>query len=310
MTIHESLTEFHGREIKDFRAPGDVGDFANAAVRVRCEYDDEQTIGDYLAQLLEQPGADAIEALVIGLWSENGEAFEVTPQVGIELLVSRREKLPNLKALFVGDIVSEENEMSWINQGDMSAIWGAFPKLERFAARGGNGLRLGKINHRALKSLAIQTGGMPAPLLREALDADAPLEHLELWLGSEDYGGNTSVADLHGLLDGRLFPSLRSLGLRNSEYSDEIAEALAASAIIDRIETLDLSLGTLSDRGARALAQSGKLGGLRKLDVSHHYLSPEAQAELAAATPNLIAEDRQEADRDGDDVYYFVAVSE
>ena len=310
MTIHESLTEFHGKEIKDFRAPGDVGDFAKVAVRVRCEYDDDQTIGDYLSLLLEQPGAAAIEALVIGLWSENGEAFEVTPQVGIELLVSRREKLPNLKALFVGDIISEENEMSWINQGDMSAIWGAFPGLESFTARGGNGLRLGKINHGALKSLVIQTGGMPAPLLREALDADAPLEHLELWLGDSGYGSNTSVEDLRDLLEGRLYPSLRSLGLRNSEYSDEIAEALAASAVVDRIETLDLSLGTLTDRGARALAQSGKLGRLKKLDVSHHYLSPEAQAELAAATPNLIAEDRQEADRDGDDVYYYVAVSE
>ena len=308
--IHEHVTTFDGKAVQDFAGPGSIGDLAGTAPRVRCEYDGEHTVAQYLGQLLEEPGATAMEALVIGLWLENGEAYQVSPQPAIDLLVARRAGLPALRALFIGDIISEENEMSWIRQGDMSSIWAAFPKLQTFYARGGEGLRLGAIDHAMLRELVVQTGGMPATLLREALAATAPLEHLELWLGTADYGADSSVGDFRDLLEGRLFPKLRYLGLRNSEYSDDLAEALARSAILDRIDTLDLSLGTLTDRGARALIQSGKLGRLSKLDVTYHYMSPDGQAELAAATPNLAAGDRQVPDNyDGTD-YYYVAVSE
>jgi hypothetical protein len=310
MTIRENLTEFHGKPVVDFRESGDISDFAACAPRVRCEYEDEKTIADYIALMLEQPGSKATEALVIGLWVENGEAVDATPSEGLELLVSRRDDLPNLKALFIGDIISEENEISWINQGDMSSLWGAFPKLDAFGARGGNGLRLGKINHAALRKLVIESGGLSAPVVREALDANAPLEHLELWLGSDNYGANTSVEDFRALLDGRLFPNLKYLGLRDCEYTDELAGALAASAILDRIETVDLSLGTLTDRGAQALLDSGRLGGLKALDITHHYLSSEMLQTLRAALPNLVAGAPENPDNYRGETHYFVAVSE
>ncbi len=304
------LNKFFGKEVVDYAEPGDVENFAAVAVRVRSVYEDSRRIADYLTQMLDEPGVDALEALVIGHWDEHGAAAEGTPQEGVELLVSSKEALPNLRALFIGDISSEENEISWIVQGDMSALWSAFPTLEHFQARGGNGLRLGRVNHARLRTLIIETGGLPAPLLREALDADAPLTHFEMWLGDANYGANTTIGDFEPLFAGDLFPELKTLGLRNAEYSDVIAEALVASPLLERLEVLDLSLGTLTDRGARALAGSGKIGHLKRLDISHHFVGAEAVAALAAATSNLVADDPEAPDEWDGETHYFVAVSE
>jgi hypothetical protein len=144
----------------------------------------------------------------------------------------------------------------------------------------------------------------------EALAANAPIRHFELWLGADDYGADSSVDDFADLLADRLFPKLETLGLRNSEYSDEIAKALASSPLLDRIKTLDLSMGTLTDAGAKALAESGRLGKLEKLDISHHYVSPEGIAMLRRATPNLVADDAEEVDEWDGEKHYYVAVGE
>lgn len=310
MAIYENLTTFFGMPVVDFKQAGDLKDFGSSAPRLRCEYDSPETLRDHLALLLDQPGVASLQALVLGAWMENGEAFEVSPQSTIELLVSAKEQLPNLRALFVGDIISEENEISWIGQSDHSAVWGAFPDLEYFGARGGNGLRLGRVNSQKLATLVIQAGGLPSIVVREALEANAPLEHLELWLGDEGYGANTSVEDFDELLSGKLFPVLRTLALRNCQYTDQLAEALAAAPIMDRIERLDLSLGTLTDRGAKALMESGKLQRLASLDVSHHFMSPAVAAELQKAGPGVIASDPQEPDNWNGQDHYHVAVSE
>jgi hypothetical protein len=310
MTIHENLTEFAGLPVKDFRKPGDVADFARTAPRLRCEYEDKVTLRDFLAQLLDEPGVGAARALVFGAWMENGESYEVSPATTVEMLVAMKERLPAIEALFFGDIISEENEISWIEQGDYSSIWGAFPRLGHFGVRGGNQLSLGTINHHSLHTLVVETGGLPRAVVREALAAKAPIRHFELWLGSDAYGADTSVADFTDLLAGKLFPQLHTLALRNSEYSDAIAEAVATAPVLDRIKVLDLSLGTLTDKGARALIASGRLGKLEKLDISHHYVSPEVTEELRRATPNLVAEDPQEPDEWDGEVHYYIAVSE
>ena len=150
---------------------------------------------------------------------------------------------------------------------------------------------------------------MPAQLAREALDAKAPLEHFEIWLGDEDYGGSTTIADLSDVLAGNLFPELRVLGLCNCSFADEVAEALATSPVLDRIEKLDLSGGTLTDRGAKALIAGGKLGRL-SVDISHHYVSEVVTEELRRAASDLVASDRLEPDKWGGGEHYYVAVSE
>jgi len=303
-----NLTMFAGRPIKDFVKSGDVALSAKVCPRVRVSWDSGEECADVLSRLLDEPEIGAIEALVIGSWVSDDS--EQAPNEVIELLVSSADRLPNLNALFFGDFSGEENEVSWINQGDVSAFWSVFPKLEEFGARGGNGLRLGKINHGSLRKLVVETGGMPANLLHEALEANAPIEHFEVWLGAEDYGASTSVADFTDLFAGELFPNLKTLALRNCEYADDLAAAVAVAPIMDRISELDLSKGNLTDRGARALVAGGKLGGLERIRLDHHYLSDAGLAELKLNAKTLIADNQMEPDRYDDEVYYYIAVSE
>ncbi|WP_442681106.1 STM4015 family protein [Sphingomonas sp. ASY06-1R] len=310
MTVSGNLEVFAGKPVVDFKTAGDIGDFSRVAPRLRCEYDSDDSLQDLLATMLKADGVAATSALVFGLWSESGETYEVRPTTAVELLIAEKDKLPAIDALFFGDIISEENEISWIEQTDYGAMWGAFPRLSQFWVRGGNGLRLGRIDHEHLDTLVIQTGGMSRALLHEALAVNAPIRHLELWLGAEDYGADSSVEDFSDLFGDKLFPKLETLGLRNSEYSDAIAQALVAAPLLDRIKTLDLSMGTLTDAGAKALAESGRLGKLEKLDISHHYVSPEGVALLRRATPNLVADDAEEVDEWDGEKHYYVAVGE
>lgn len=310
MTVGGNLGSFAGKPVVDFKASGDISDFGAVAPRLRCEYDGDHSLTDLLAEMLDAPGVASTSALIFGLWAENGETYEVSPKPAIEMLVAMKYKLPAITALFFGDIISEENEISWIEQGDYSAIWSAFSRLEQFWVRGGNKLRLGAVDHALLETLVIETGGMSRSVVREALAANAPLRHFELWLGADEYGADSSVEDFADLFADKLFPRLETLGLRNSEYSDAIAKALAASPLLDRIKTLDLSMGTLTDEGARALAESGRLGKLEKLDISHHYVSPGTVELLRATTPNLIADEPQEADEWDGKKQYYVAVGE
>ncbi len=304
---YENLVKYDGKDVKHYAKTGDVKDFAKYAVRIACDYEETQTLEDYLALLAKEPGVEQITTLIFGVWMEDGEANEVTPQKAIDFLVAHKDTFSGIEVLYIGDITSEENEMSWIAQGDMSAIWAAFPKLRTFTARGSDSLRLGKVKHDRLKKLVIQTGGMPTALAHEALAVNAPLEHLELWLGIDDYGADTSVSDFSDLLNGTLFPDLKYLGLRNSDKVDELAEALASSKIIDRIKTLDLSMGILKDKGAIALRDSGKLEKLEKVDFSHHYMSDKV---MKSMPKNVIVDDQEEADEYDGEFYYNVVVGE
>ena len=105
----------------------------------------------------------------------------VEAEAVVAALVAAREKLPKLRVLFMGDIISEENEVSWIEQTDVSPLLEAYPELEYFGVRGGNGLRLGDIRHEHLRSLVIEAGGLAREVVLDVLRADLPsLEHLEL----------------------------------------------------------------------------------------------------------------------------------
>src|SRR5262249_21721721 len=161
----------------------------------------------------------------------------------------------------------EENEVSWIIQSDISPIFQAYPALEYFRIRGSDGLSIGGgINHTALKSLIFESGGLPADIIREIAASKLPaLEHLEIWTGSNGYGGAPTTKALRPFLDGSAWPRLRYLGLRDSEYADEIAEALMGASILGQLDTLDLSLGTLGDRGGEALLNNPALKRLGKL---------------------------------------------
>ncbi|MGH1397157.1 MAG: STM4015 family protein, partial [Trichormus sp.] len=183
----------------------------------------------------------------------------------------------NLQALFIGDIHSEESEISWIIQSDISPILEAYPNLQILQVRGGEGLAFSPfVGHEHLKALIIETGGLSSVTINQICALNLPkLQHLELWLGSDYYGGDSSIADLNPILVEQKFPNLFYLGLRNSEYSDDIAEALVRSPLLNTIRIIDLSMGTLSDADAELLLKNPVVQQLDILNLSENYLSEE-----------------------------------
>ena len=309
--ISNNLETFGGLVVKDFEAGESLS--AGTAYRLRLgweAHDAGKSFTDLFDEFLAAPNASDVQALVIGDWAGAGEGN--TSETVVESLVAKRDRLPKLAALFIGDMVSEECEISWITQSDMSPIWSAFPNLVELGIRGGGGLQLGRPAHAKLRKLVIETGGLPPQVVQELKLAQLPdLEHLELWLGTPNYGGDATIADLAPLLAGGQFPKLKYLGLRNSEIADEVAVAMSDAKILDQLEVLDLSLGTLSDSGVEALAGNQRLRKLKKLDIHHHYALPESIEKLSGLGIEIDATESCEADDYGDgEIHRYVYASE
>lgn len=293
----EHLTEFAGLSVQEFDLDEDwLG--PDVAYRIWEGYDDEVTIAQRLHRLLAQPQSGEITALVVGAWGDWSVDRKGNADAIVKELVAAAPRLPKLRALFLGDVTYDEYELSWIKQSDVSPLLAAWPNLEIFRVRGSDGLAFSRLRHESLRHLAIESGGLPREVLRQVFSCDLPnLEHLELLLGEAGYGFDGNVADLQPLLSGRLFPRLKFLGLMNSEIADEIAAVVVNSPIVDRIETLDLSLGNLSDVGVRALHALAGKPNLRRLNISHHYATKsEIQRLQKAVSCEVIADDPQELD--------------
>lgn len=213
-----------------------------------------------------------------------GEATDETSSYPIGLVIAAADRLTSLEAIFVGDMTSEEHEISWIEQCDVTALLTAFPALLELGVRGGTDLRFSPLKHDRLRSLTIETGGLPVGVIRGILDSELPaLERLDLWLGVSEYGGDADVADLAPLLSGSRFPRLHHLGLRNSELQNEIAGAVASAPVVAQLRTLDLSNGTLGDEGAAALLEGQPLTHLERLDLHHHFLTEPMERRIKEA---------------------------
>lgn len=241
-----------------------------------------QTLSEYLDEFERLVPRDEVRALVVGHVEDEAR---VTGNL-LDELVGRVFAYTGLRSLFFGDVTREENEISWIEHGDLGPLLTALPYLTAFTVRGGSaGLDLTITEPHGLRSLTVQSGGLRPEVVRTVCAAPLPeVEHLELWLGAEEYAGeHTTEADLAPLLSGTAFPKLRSLGLRNAENADDCVAALAEAPVTGSLTELDLSLGALTDRGARILLDTPVFHGLRRLDLHHHYLSEEMADRLGAA---------------------------
>jgi hypothetical protein len=264
-----------------------------------------------LKSFLADPAVGLVEALVVGCcWGSSRSVGSAEAGALVGGLVAARGRLPRLRALFLGDITWRELEISWIRQTDITPLFKAFPNLEHFRSRGGNGLVLNKLRHERLKSLVIEASDLPREVVLAVGKCELPaLEHLEIWTGTADYGANTRVGDLKGVFEGKRLPALRHLGLRNSELTDDIARALAKAPLLERVRSLDLSLGTLTDVGAERLLAIPAIRTLERLDIHHHSVSPEMVARLRALGVTLDASGDMAEEYHADD-YRYVAHSE
>ncbi|GAB2961100.1 STM4015 family protein [Micromonospora polyrhachis] len=301
MTINEHITEFAGLPVVDFvpdmEPPADP---SGVAWRITEDHDLSEMIPEQVEHLPTVVDPADVRALIICAWDA---------PLSVEQLVGLASRLTGLRAVFLGEMTFEECEISWIEQEDITPLLAAYPDLEVLRVRGTNGLALAPVRHAALRELAFESGGLPASVVRAVAACDLPaLTHLELWLGTDEYGGDTTVDDLAPILAGTRLPAVRYLGLRDAEIADEVAATLATAPVVAQLDTVDLSLGILSDKGVAALLAGQPLTHLRRLDLHHHYVNRELAdrltAELAGVEVDL--SDHQAADNDR----RYVAVSE
>ena len=300
-TNYQANQQFAGKPI--VVCQGDTAIDGSKAYKFQSDWDDETGFIGGMANLLSAPRPE-VTHIVIGAWAT--ELYENSSASIVEQLVQNQALLPNLRAIFLGEILQEENEMSWIQQSDISPLFEAFPKLEVLRVRGGEGLSIAKTAHENLRCLAIETGGMDTSVVRSITTSNFPnLEHLELWLGTDAYGGNSSVEDLQPILSGSLFPKLTYLGLKNCDYVDAIAGVVVNSPIVQRLTSLDLSMGVLTDDGANALLSLPANGSVSSLNVNHHFMSDAMTAHIAALPLTVDTGNRQH-----DDEWRFVSIGE
>lgn len=217
----------------------------------------------------------------------------------VNSLVAARKQLTSLKAIFIGDIKYDEWMISSIEQSDISPVLEAYPNLKVLQIRGGTGLVFSPFQHDNLKALVIETGGLSRETIVQICDLDLPaLEHLELWLGSYRYEGDSSVEDLMPILSGELFPMLSYLGLRNSEYADDIAQAVVNAPALKFLNVLDLSMGTLGDKGAEALLNCPAVNRLDILNVSENFISDNIIERLQQLDVQVISNDQKDSEED------------
>ncbi|GAA2874160.1 hypothetical protein Acy02nite_32160 [Actinoplanes cyaneus] len=279
MSIDDALRTFAGLPVVSWE-DGAGGDPASVAWRINNYYGTER-FPALFEELMEQTGPGGPVALIVQDW---GASHRDPFPAGV--LAGNADRLGNLRALFIGEMSSEECEVSWIRHGDITPLLTAFPRLEHLWVRGADGLELTPIRHESLRELVFQSAGLPAGVVRAIGAAALPaLESLELWLGVGRHGGDVTVADLAPILAGRSLPALTRLGLRNAEIADEIAEAVAAAPVVAGLRVLDLSMGMLSDRGGEALLAGQPLTHLETLDLSHHFLSAELARRLVEELP-------------------------
>ncbi|MEV6667632.1 STM4015 family protein [Streptomyces nigra] len=319
MTIGDHLHELYRLPAHAFPGPGTpvarLPEPDSVAWRVSADvYDSDESWTAAFTRLCETVDTTRVRALIVGAWEE---AYDSDPSDVVEALLAARDRLPALRALFLGDMVMEECEISWINQTDVAPLLAGFPALEEFGVRGGSGLGFTAVQHAALRRLVVETGGLPASVVRGVGASDLPaLEHLDLWLGTPDYGGDSEAADLEPILSGARLPRLRHLALRNSEIQDAVAAAVAAAPVVARLEVLDLSMGVLTDEGAGALLNGQPLTHLKKLDLHHHYLSKAFEEQVrqalepAGVEVDLDRDDAEEETEEDGTVWRYVSVGE
>ncbi len=300
---------FANRQVVDYSVEVGIKDFENTAYALRSNYDgDRPPTKEQLTSLLEDSQASKLEALIFSSWySDVAEGYDKI----VNELVKAKNKLTNLKAVFLGDVHYQESEIAWIIQTDISPILRGYPQLEVLQIRGGEGLRFNApVRHNNLQALIVETARLSSETVAQICNMNLPaLEHLELWFGSDNYGGDCSVVNLKPIVKDLVFPDLTYLGLRNSQFADDIAAAVVSYSLIETISVLDLSLGNLSDEGAELLLNCAAVNELDILNVSECCLSDEMVDDLSTLNCQLLAE-KQNRDGDYDDEYRYCAVAE
>ena len=149
------------------------------AKKYTLSYDEYENNVNLLDKILKDKHLSEYKQITIGCWDyEGGDCSAL-----LQGMIENKEKFAQIEGLFWGDIEQEEQEISWIEQADISPLLDAMPKLKDLKIKGTNNLRLGKTSRPELRSLEIISGGLPTEVVEDILGSDFP--NLEMFLESD-----------------------------------------------------------------------------------------------------------------------------
>jgi uncharacterized protein (TIGR02996 family) len=317
---HEELISTHAREwLGPFAPDADYGQhneirWANGfwrSARIWVDWDIQEAglFPKMLGAILRHPSAAFLEELSLGLADAEGENY----YEGALASLVKHGKRPGLRTLHVGSFeYPDETEISWTEVGDFGSCWSVLPDLESLTLTGGS-IGLGTPKAPKLQHLKLETGGLPKQPVEALSKASLPaLERLEIWFGQDNYGAECGPEEVRALLANTSgMPKLTSLGLKNSEFHDDLVPEVIRGPLVEQLEVLDLGMGTLTDTGAQALLDGADaLKHLKTLDVSECFLSPEMIERLKATFAHVVAAEQREPWDWDDEPHYYSAVGE
>lgn len=244
-------------------------------------------------RLLAAPIARFVESLRFGLTDFEG-ANDWAPTLRAVVESAQADRI---RALAFDAYTQDDSEISWIDYGNFGDLLSRLPRLERLHVRAGGGGTLGALPP-SLTMLVRESGGLTRAELAEILNAPLPaIAHLELWTGSSAYGAECGLDDFERIFEARELPQLRHLGIVDSELTDALIPALAASRILPQLESLDLSRGVATGDAARALVTHARaFRHLASLDLSANLLSDDDGARIRGALDNVIVTEQRPFD--------------
>jgi uncharacterized protein (TIGR02996 family) len=282
--------------------------------RVRLSYneyglpDGVGTFDGELSKILEQVFTHPSGRYVVELsFNSNGEPIEDDDLQPLIDVIAKKAPTTIRKITF-GDNV---DQISWHNTGNLGKMWKAVPNLKTFEIESGV-FEVGKLEAPNLERAIFITGGLSKSSGKSIATASIPkIRHLEIYYGQDNYGGNCTIKEVKPLLDRTDLKHLEYLGLKNSEFSDEIAKAVGSAKIVKQLKTLDLSLGVMTDEGAAHLAAAkDQLKHLETLDLTRNFLTKKGIALVKDVCKKVITANQEQADEDGDEVYRYTDIGE
>lgn len=261
-------------------------------------------LAEVLGQVLEHPSGRYI---VEASFQSNGDPNEDNLQSLIDVLAAKAP--PTLRKLTFGDNI---DQISWHHTGDLGNLWAGVPNLQTLEIETGE-LEVGTVVAPKLERAVIITGGLTASCARGLATAQFPnIQHLEIYYGDPNYGGNATIEDVMPLLERGDLAKLRYLGLKNAMFANELARLVPRAKVTQSLETLDLSLGAMTDEGAKYLAESAPaLAHLKTLNLNRNFLTSAGIDLVKKICPNVLTEGQEKPyERSNGELRYFVSVAE
>ncbi len=258
---------------------------------------------DVLEEVFKHPSGRYVVELS---FMSSGDPNEGNLQSLIDVIA--KQAPPTIRKITFGDNV---DQISWHHTGNLGKMWKAVPHLRILEIETGD-FEVGAMDAPNLERAIFITGGLSTICGRNIATAKMPkIKHLEVYYGDDEYGGDCTVKEVKPLLDRSDLTNLEYLGIKNSKFANDIAKAIGGAKVLKTLKTLDLSKGTMTDEGAAALvAAKDSLKHLECLDLSHNYLTKAGTKSVQGLAKKVVTGEMQEADEDGDDASYYVAIAE